>query len=65
MKTEALEKLIWILIFGGLLVAALGLFVARQDPTDSNAFGGSLMSFGGVAAAVGVVLIYVRSRMGK
>jgi len=65
MTTEFIEKLIWILIFGGLLVASLGLFVARQDPSDSNLLGGTLMGVGVAAAVVGAVLIVVRSRMGK
>jgi len=59
MNTTKLEKLIWILIFGGLIVLSLGLFVERQD----TVFGWSLVVLGGVAAAAGVVLVWVRSRM--
>jgi hypothetical protein len=59
MTPAALEKLIWILIFGGLFVLSLGLFVERQD----MAFGWSLVVAGGVASVVGVVLVWVRSRM--
>jgi hypothetical protein len=59
MTTPALEKLIWILIFGGLFVLSLGLFVGRQD----MAFGWGLVIAGGMASAVGVVLVWVRSRM--
>jgi hypothetical protein len=59
MSPAALEKLIWILIFGGLFVLSLGLFVERRD----MAFGWGLVVTGGVASAVGVVLVWVRSRM--
>lgn len=59
MNTTKLEKLIWILIFGGLIVLSLGLFVERQD----TVFGWSLVVLGGAAAAAGVVLVWVRSRM--
>jgi hypothetical protein len=60
MTTPTLEKLIWILIYGGLLVLSLGLFVLRQD----RAFGSTLIGAGAVAAAVGAVLIWIRSRRG-
>jgi hypothetical protein len=59
MTTPALEKLIWILIFGGLFALSLGLFVERQD----MALGWGLVIAGGMASAVGVVLVWVRSRM--
>jgi hypothetical protein len=56
---KRLHQLIWVLIFGGLLTLVLGLSVRRMD----DVFGWSLISFGGLLAAVGAVLIYVRSRM--
>jgi hypothetical protein len=59
MTTPKLEKLTWILIFGGLFVLTLGLFVERQD----DAFGWSLVVIGGLVAAAGVVLVWVRSRI--
>lgn len=52
-----LQVLIWILIYGGLLVLVLGLSVERMDED----FGWSLVVGGGAVAAVGFVLIYVRS----
>lgn len=59
MKTSTVETLTWVLIYGGLLVASLGLFVQRaHDP-----LGWSLVVLGGLATAAGVVLIVVRSRM--
>ena len=54
-----LHGLIWILIYGGLLTLVLGLSVAPID--DDMAW--LLIVGGGVAAAVGVALIFVRSRM--
>ena len=59
MSTAAIEKLIWLLIFGGLLLASLGLFVRRAD-----AGLGAFFVLGGAALAlVGAVLIWVRSKM--
>jgi hypothetical protein len=60
MTNETLAKLIWALIYGGLLVISLGLFVSRQD----GAFGGTLIVVGTLAAAAGAVLIWIRSRRG-
>lgn len=51
---------IWILIFGGMGLAALGFSGQRAGA----AFGWPCMVVGLVAVAVGVVLIWVRSRMG-
>jgi preprotein translocase subunit SecY len=59
MKTVTLERLIWVLIYGGLLVLVLGLFVQERV----FGFGFSLIVAGGVAAAVGAALIVVRSRI--
>ena len=54
-----LDKLIWTLIFGGLLVLVLG--IASHD--EARMAGWSLSVLGGIVAAVGFVLIYVRSRL--
>ena len=54
-----LQQLIWVLIYGGLLTLVLGLSVQRMD----DAMGWSLVAAGGIAAAIGFVLIYVRSRL--
>ncbi len=54
-----LQALIWVLIYGGLLTLILGLSVERTD----EALGWSLVVGGGVVAAVGFVLIYVRSKI--
>ena len=54
-----LQSLIWILIYGGLLTLVLGLSVQRID----DAIGWSMVVIGGIIAAAGCVLIYVRSRI--
>lgn len=59
MKPSTLEAWVWVLIYGGLLAVCLGIFVARQD----EALGTTVGLGGGVATAIGLVLIYVRSRM--
>jgi hypothetical protein len=56
---RTIDVLIWVLIFGGILAAILGWFMRDGNP----ALGGAALTAGGVAAAVGAVLIYVRSRM--
>jgi uncharacterized membrane-anchored protein YitT (DUF2179 family) len=58
MKNKTLEKWVWVLIYGGLLTASLGLFLQDFDA----AAGWMLMVVGGVSALVGAVLIVVRSR---
>jgi len=54
-----LEKWIWILIFGGLFAVIIGIAIGRAEEAL-----GWLLAVPGVAlVAVGVVLIYVRSRL--
>ncbi|QHI96538.1 hypothetical protein GT347_00105 [Xylophilus rhododendri] len=54
-----IERLIWILIYVGVLAAVLGIAVR-----DARAGTGiALMVLGGVMAAAGVVLIFVRARL--
>ena len=59
-STPALDKLIWVLIYGGLIAACLGLFVRSQD----EGLGWTLLSVGLLAAAVGAMLVWLRSRRG-
>ena len=54
-----LQKLIWVLIYGGLLTLVLGIAVRRTDAS----LGLKLMIAGMVLAEAGAVLIYVRSRV--
>jgi len=59
MKSSTIDVLIWVYIYGGLLVAGWGLSVQRS----SNGLGLSLIVGGGLVAAIGFLLIYIRSRM--
>jgi len=52
-------SLIWALIFGGMGLGALGFSGQRAGAS----FGWPLVAVGVTAVAVGVVLIWVRSRM--
>lgn len=54
-----LGSLTWILIYGGLLTLLLGLWVESGD----DGIRGLLMVSGAMAAVVGIVLIYVRSKI--
>ena len=58
-KTARLHKIIWSLIFGGLLTVILGIFVGKTD----DVVGWTMVAAGGLLAAIGAVLIYVRSRL--
>ena len=54
-----LQNLIWVLIYGGLLTLVLGVFTRRVD----DSLGWAMVLAGGVIAAIGAVLIYVRARL--
>lgn len=55
-----LEAWIWVLIYGGLFLLILGIATGRSEP----ALGWSIALPGVALALVGVVLIYLRSRLG-
>ena len=59
MDTKKIETLIWVLIYGGLLLLSLGLFL----PEHRAGLGWTFIVTGVAAAAAGVVLVWVRSRM--
>lgn len=54
-----LEIVLWAMIYSGLLVAAVGWALIRIDA----AWGWLLIGAGALDAAVGVVLLWVRSRV--
>jgi hypothetical protein len=58
MTNATLEKLAWILLYSGLLIAVLGWFMLAAAPIAGTV----LMVAGGLVAAAGVVLIWLRSR---
>ena len=55
-----LDVLIWVLIFGGMFAVVLGIASRPAAP----ATGWIMIVVGASACAVGVVLIWVRSRLG-
>ncbi|WP_295639118.1 hypothetical protein [uncultured Methylibium sp.] len=59
MKPARVETLVWVLIYGGLALLILGLWVRGADA----AVGQVLAWAGGLLALVGVLLIWIRSRM--
>lgn len=59
MKPSTTEKLVWILVYGGLLAVALGIALQQRG---NAALGWALVGGGAIVAAAGVVLIWVRSR---
>ena len=59
MKPKKVETLVWLLIYSGMLIAALGLFLRASEPIA----GLVLIAAGLVDAAAGVLLIWLRSRM--
>ena len=54
-----IQRLIWIYIYGGLLAVVTGVFVARADIALARTMQGVGLFF----IILGVVLIYVRSRL--
>lgn len=53
------ERLVWILVYGGLLTLVLGMFLQRYDRLLADIF----QICGTIVAGVGALLIWVRSRM--
>ncbi len=60
MPKKSIDRWSWMLIYGGMLALALGWFYRTYQPEA----GWTLMVAGTAAFGVGVVLIFVRSRMG-
>ncbi len=58
MSNAALHKLIWALIYAGLLGVVLGLSIQKAD----DPLGWSIVVGGALVAAAGAVLLWVRSR---
>ena len=54
-----MERWTWTLIYGGLLALMLGVYVDEAQAEGAE----SLYAFGGVAVLIGVILIYLRSRL--
>lgn len=58
-KLVRIERLVWVLIYGGLLSIVIGHFVAETDESLAEVMG----AVGLIAVVAGAVLIYVRSRL--
>ena len=56
---QRIERLTWMLIYGGLLALILGWWVIPSD--DDTGY--ILLAGGGLVAVVGFLLIYVRSKI--
>ena len=54
-----MEAAIWVLIYGGLLAVVLGAFAQGTQGQDAT----WLYWGGGTAVALGVLLVYLRSRL--
>ena len=59
MDAKKIETLTWVLIYGGLLLLSLGLFL----PDHVAGLRRTFIVTGSAATAAGVVLVWVRSRM--
>ncbi len=59
LRLARIETAIWVLIYGGLLAAVVGLFMARRQDGGSTL----LIAGGVVLVVIGVGLVYVRSRL--
>lgn len=59
MRAATIDKLIWVFIFGGLLLVGLGLAVEGEGRN----LGRVLAGLGALLAVLGGVLVWVRSRM--
>ena len=57
LPNSALEKLVWLLIYGGLLALCLGVFLRRSGA----ALGWAVMLAGAVSVVLGAIGIWVRS----
>ena len=53
------EKLVWVYVYAGLILLGLGLAVQRGDST----IGWTIAAIGAVSIVIGIVLVWVRSRM--
>lgn len=56
---KRVQKWVWILIYGGMFLLALGLSVQRDD----SSLGWGIAAPGIALITIGIVLIWARSRM--
>ncbi|MBC7941107.1 MAG: hypothetical protein H7Z19_15345 [Chitinophagaceae bacterium] len=58
MTNTGLHKLIWVLVYTGLLTLSLGIFMQPRD----NTLGWAAIVIGTLSAGIGVLLVLVRAR---
>jgi len=58
-RLARMERLIWVLIYGGLLTCVLAYFLENSQATNAT----DLYAIGILLTALGVALIYMRSRI--
>jgi uncharacterized membrane protein HdeD (DUF308 family) len=59
LRLVRMERLIWTMIYGGLLAVVLAYFVETTQNSDATA----IYAIGILATAMGVVMVYARSRL--
>ena len=59
LSTPRIEVLVWVLIYGGLLVCGIGIALSR----GGHGYGWGFVTVGMAAAVVGVLLVWWRSRI--
>ncbi len=58
-KLVRMERMTWTLIYGGLLAIVLAYFTEQTQGTSAT----ELYACGALATAIGIVLIFTRSRL--
>ena len=58
-RLARMETWTWVLIYGGLLAAVLGMFIEKSQEQSGSAF----FMVGGLSVLTGIVLVILRSRM--
>ena len=58
-RAPLVEKLVWVYVYVGMILLGLGLAVQRSD----SALGWTIAVIGSVSIIIGIVLVWVRSRM--
>ncbi len=59
MSTKRIDTWVWVFIFLGMMVLGIGLSVQRSDA----ALGWGIAAAGITLSAIGIVLVWIRSRM--
>jgi len=59
MSARKVETWVWVLVYGGMIVLGIGLAVQRTDVGT----GWLIACAGGALVGLGVLLVWVRSRM--